>query len=178
MESMEGFVSTIDTFFETDPIEPNESFNWQGWTVKLIQQIHIMTGSVITPSFGLMFSKKGHETVYFTTDSQHCSPRQMEDFYEQSDIIFQDCECAGVDLKEKVYKFGSGVHANYGHLAGWESANSIKLKDSIKAKMWLSHYQDFVDENKDFFGHDANWEFQAAEDGFRGFVKVGEEFEV
>jgi len=177
LESMEGFVATIDTFFETDPIEPNESFTWQGWTAKLVQQIHIMSGSVIMPSYGIMFSKEGHRTVYFTTDSQHCSPRQIEDFYEQADMIFQDCECVGVNMKDEKFVFGSGVHANYAQLAGWESANSIKLSDKVKAKMWLSHYQDFVLEDKDFMGNDIIWEAAAIEDGFRGFVCVGDRLE-
>jgi ribonuclease BN (tRNA processing enzyme) len=178
MESMQGFVASIDTFFETDPIEPNESFMWQGWNVELIQQVHIMSGSVITPSFGLIFSKPGHESVYFTTDSQHCSPRQIEDFYEKADIIFQDCECAGVDMKDFKFKFCSGVHANYAQLAGWEDANSIKLSNEIKAKMWLSHYQDFVTEEKDMFGNHADWDDISKDEGFRGFVSVGDVFEV
>lgn len=178
LESMEGFVSTINTFFQTLPIEPNESFVWQGWTVNLIQQIHIMSGSVIMPSFGIMFSKEGHKSVYFVTDSQHCSPRQIEDFYTAADVIFQDCECVGVNMKEKKYIFGSGVHANYAQLAGWESANSIKLSSEIKGKMWLSHYQDFVPASKDMFGNPVDWEKETASEGFAGMVKVGMKFEV
>ena len=172
MESMQGFVASIDTFFETDPIEPNESFTWQGWTVNLVQQVHIMSGSVITPSFGLIFSQIGHKSVYFTTDSQHCSPRQIEDFYSEADIISQDCECAGVNMKDKQFVFGSGVHANYAQLAGWESANSIKLSGKIRGKMILSHYQDFIMEGKDFMGNSVNWNATAVKDGFLGFARV------
>ena len=174
LESMEGFVADISTFFEPLPIEPNKSFFWEGWDVKLVQQIHIMSGSVIMPSFGIIFSQPSHDTVYFTTDSQHCSPRQMEDFYKQSDVIFQDCECVGIDTKEEKYVFGSGVHANYGQLAGYDSANSIKLDAETKSKMLLSHYQDFVYYGKDFFGHEADWDAIAEKDGFAGFVKTGQ----
>lgn len=185
LESMEGFVASIDTYFETLPVEPNVPFEWQGWTVDLKQQVHIMSGSIIMPSFGIMFSKPNHKTVYFVTDSQHCSPRQMEEFYRQADIIFQDCECTGVDFQFKegayVYKdndgackpwprvdlnnfetgmealelsalgfvqmpwkrfqFGSGVHANYAQLAGYPSANSIRLPDDVRAKMWLRRFR-------------------------------------
>ena len=217
LESMEGFVATLDTFFEPMPIEPNKPFIWQGWTVDLIQQIHIMSGSVIMPSFGIMFRKEGHKSVYFVTDSQHCSPRQMEEYYRMADIIYQDCECTGVnflyDEGTQVYKdmasggvykpwptdaieimsvmaegakqeawecfkFGSGVHANFAQLAGYPSANSVKLSAEIKAKMRLSHYQDFVLEGHDMFGNFVDWDAKAKEGGTQGFIKVGDTFEV
>ena len=210
LESMEGFVAGMDTFFHVMPIEPNQSFEWQNWRVELIQQIHVMSGSIIMPSFGLIFSREGHKTVYFVTDSQHCSPRQIEDFYRISDIIFQDAEFVGVDtfldegepylerdgeIKAKSkcdpdevlelmalgwdekkwsrYKFGSGVHANYAQLAGYASANSIKLDPEIKSRMWLSHYQDVVPSSRDLFGNMVDWETEVKKDGFAGFVKVG-----
>jgi len=169
LESMEGFVATLDTFYKTVPIEDNETFTWAGWKCKLIQQVHIMTGSTIACTFGLMMTKNGHESVYFTTDSQHVSPRQMEVFYKEADIIFQDCECT---------PWMSGVHANYAQLAGYPDANSVKLPAEIKAKMWLSHYQDFVLDNKDALGNDCDWKAKAAEDGFRGFVHVGMVIEI
>jgi ribonuclease BN (tRNA processing enzyme) len=215
LESMEGFVATIETFFEPVPIAPNKKFDWQGWTVELIQQIHIMSGSYIMPSFGIMFSREGHKSIYFVTDSQHCSPKQMEVFYKKADIIIQDCECSGVnfqfdegnnvykDQKGKYniwpkddmeildlmangakpetwecFKFGSGVHANYAQLAGYNSANSIKLPIEIKNKMWLSHYQDFVIDGKDMYGNTVAWEEKAKEDGFAGFLDVGQVFEL
>jgi ribonuclease BN (tRNA processing enzyme) len=184
LESMEGFVSTMDTFFHTLPIEPNQPFEWQGWTVSLIQQIHIMSGSVIMPSFGIIFERVGHQTVYFVTDSQHCSPRQIEDFYNKSDIIFQDAEFVGIDMSAPEsadhgrFKFGSGVHASYAQLAGYPSANSIKLGDDIRAKMWLSHYQDFVPRGKDMYGNSVDWDEEIKKDGFAGRVRVGQVFEV
>jgi ribonuclease BN (tRNA processing enzyme) len=219
LESMEGFVSNLETFFRPYPIEPNTSFIWCGWTVELIQQIHIMSGSMIMPSFGIFLSKPNHKSVYIVTDSQHCSPRQIEEYYKRADIIFQDCELTGVDLQfnegDKVYmdpeqkrymEWGlndddgikrlellaqginpeewkasrgmSGVHANYAQLAGYKSANSQVLSPEIKAKMWLSHYQDFKDWLADYNGHTVVWDKQALQDGFAGFVKVGQEFEV
>ena len=214
LESMEGFVSNINTFFKTFPVEPNFSFHWKGWDVSLIQQIHIMSGSVIMPSFGIMFRQHKHKTVYFVTDSQHCSPRQIEDFYKEADMIFQDSEFTGVNMrlgegteyfdfegdirvfekdsmdwltavaaevkmdKWKRFQFGSGVHANYAQLAGYPSANSIHLSDEIRSKMWLSHYQDFVLENKDMFGNVVDWKKEISNDGFAGIVELGQEFEV
>lgn len=219
LESMEGFVSNLETFFRPYPVEPNTPFRWCGWTVDLIQQIHIMSGSMIMPSFGLFLSKAGHKSIYLITDSQHCSPRQIEEYYKRADIIFQDCELTGVDLQfeegEQVYKdpddnrlkiwgendpdgmrrielsargvnpepwaaskMMSGVHANYAQLAGYPSANSIKLSPEIKSKMWLSHYQDFYETGSDYKGHVVNWDRLAKKDGFKGFVRVGQTFEV
>ena len=184
LESMEGFVSTINTFFHVQPVEPNQPFEWQGWTVSLIQQIHIMSGSVIMPSFGIIIEKSGHKSVYFVTDSQHCSPRQIEDFYKKADIIFQDAEFIGIDTSKPEnpeharFKFGSGVHANYAQLAGYPSANSTKLGDDIRAKMWLSHYQDFVPKGIDMYGNPIDWDREIEKDGFAGRVKMGQTFEV
>jgi len=174
LESMEGFDACLETFFEPVPIEPNIAFDWMGWECKLIQQVHIMTGSIISNTFGLLMSKEGHETVYFTADSQHCSPRQMENFYAEADIIFQDCECTGINMKTRNLNFMSGVHANYAQLAGWKTANSVNIGDEIRSKMWLSHYQDFVMEDKDYLGNDLNWNEHAKYCSFKGFVRVGQ----
>jgi ribonuclease BN (tRNA processing enzyme) len=178
LKSMEGFDATMETFFETYPVPPNKPFEWQGWKVSLIQQIHVMTGSVIMNTFGLFFEKEGHKTVYFTTDSQHCSPKQVEVFYKKADLIFQDCEVTGADMTARVLDFKSGVHANYAELAGFESANATKLNLETKNKMWLSHYQDFVHDHVDYKGKPCDWEKTAAMDGFAGFLKVAQEFEV
>ena len=177
MSSLEGLDATLKTFFEVAPISPNQQFIWCGWTCKLIQQIHIMTGTVITNTFGLFMEKPGHPSLYFVTDSQHCSPRQIEVFYKKADVIFQDCECIGVNTPNKVSSFMSGVHANFAQLAGWESANSVKLSDEIKGKMYLTHYQDFVSDGKDFFGNECDWDALASEEGFAGFLRPGRTFE-
>lgn len=174
LESMEGFNATLETYFIPQYIKPNQIFKWMGWTCQLIQQVHIMTGSIISCAFGLFMEKINHPSLYFTTDSQHCSPKQVEIFYKKADIIFQDCECIGVDTKENKSFFYSGVHANFAQLAGWSSANSTILSDDIKLKMWLSHYQDFVSDGLDFFGNSCNWDNLAENNKFKGFLKVGQ----
>lgn len=181
MESLEGIDCTLGTFFRLNPIAPNQSFRWCGWTCRLVQQIHIMTGSVITNTFGLIMKKHKHPTVYFVTDSQHCSPHQLEVFYREADLIFQDCELIGVDCKEfsnREMKFCSHVHANYGQLAGLKGSNSTILPAEIRKKMWLTHYQDFKMINQDFFGNACLWNDMAIHDGFQGFVNVGQTWEV
>jgi hypothetical protein len=122
--------------------------------------------------------KDGHKSVYFTTDSQYDSPKQIRLYYKDSDVIFQDCECTGVDTVKKTYLFGSGVHANYAELAGYPSANAAVLSKETKAKMWLVHYQDFVSNKKDSLGQACDWDALAREDGFQGFLKVGQTFQL
>jgi ribonuclease BN (tRNA processing enzyme) len=178
MESLEGIDCSLETFFKVKSIEPHRHFQWCGWDCRLVQQIHIMTGSMITNTFGLIMTKYKHPTVYFVTDSQHCSPHQLEVFYKEADLIFQDCELIGVDAKNYEMKFCSHVHANYGQLAGLKGSNSTMLPHEIRNKMWLTHYQDFMMLNKDFFGNDALWDMMAKGHGFQGFVKVGQTWEV
>ena len=177
LQSMEGQNATLETYFVPIGIKANQKFIWQGWTCSLIQQIHIMTGSMIVSTFGLFMEKEGHESLYFVTDSQHCSPKQIEVFYNKADVIFQDCETIGTNTLTKEFKFGSGVHANYSQLAGYKGSNSTILSDSIKSKMYLTHYQDFVDNGKDFFGNDCTWDELVKTDGFKGILHVGQEFE-
>lgn len=187
LDSMEGFKSTLSTFFEPKPIEPDIGFNWQGWYCRVIQQIHVMAGSKIMHTYGLFMERSGHPTIYFTTDSQHCSPAQVEVFYDKADVIFQDCE---------ISPFLSKVHANYIELAGYPEANQRRLRPEIKKKMKLSHYQDFKntgkkmvvkgsdlgfyrapDDQEGFVGFvDFDWDAQAKADGFDEFISVGKEY--
>jgi len=162
LSCIEGLNSKLDTFFQLQPLEANASFNWYGWSCRLIQQVHIMTGSVIQSTFGLWMDN-AKTKIYFTTDSQHVSPRQVEVFYKDADIIFQDCE---------ITDFISGVHANYKQLAGYPEANSVVLLESIRNKMWLTHYQDSYFDNK------LDWDMKALKDGFKGFLQNGQIIEV
>ena len=177
LKSMEGFEASMYTYFKPKPVKANKTFDWCGWACSLIQQIHVMTGSMVMSTFGLFMEKEG-KTVFFTTDAQYFQPEQVKVFYDKADIIFQDCELTGVNVKDKQMIFKSGVHANYAQLAGWDSVNAYKLDSATKSKLWLSHYQDFKNDNKDFFGNAVDWDAQAAEDGFAGFVSVGQVFTI
>jgi len=187
LDSMEGFDSTLKTFFYPFKLKANQKFTWEHWEISLVQQIHIMTGSVIKNTFGLFMEYIGRDTfgnlivkpkLYFTTDAQYFQPEQVKIFYDKADMIFQDCECIGCDTVNKKMLFKSGVHANYGQLAGWEGVNAYRLDASIKKKLWLSHYQDFVTGCADGFGNACDWDKLAEEDGFAGFVHVGQEFNI
>lgn len=148
MRSHEGKILRLDSFFEVHSIPVNEVFYWENLIFRPIQTVHIMDGFRIVPSFGLIFNemRPNYTTVFLTTDTQFC-PRQIEKFYDSSDVIFHDCE---------TYPFKSGVHAHYDDLRS--------LPEATKKKMWLYHY-----------GPDPKQ--RPEEDGFRGFVTKGQSFE-
>lgn len=177
LKSMEGFDATISTYFKPKPIKANKTFEWQGWTCSLIQQIHVITGSMIMNAFGL-FLEKDEKTVFFTTDAQYFQPEQVAIFYDKAQLIFQDCELTGVNVPKEQMVFKSGVHANYAQLAGWPTVNAYRLSEAVKKKLWLCHYQGFKNEGKDFFNNIVDWDSQARDDGFAGFVAVGQEFTI
>jgi ribonuclease BN (tRNA processing enzyme) len=152
MKSIQGEILELDSFFDVRRIRRNKSFQWGDGEFQPIQTVHIMDGYDIVPSYGLFVtSPKGK--AFITTDTQFC-PRQIEDFYNRADIIFQDCEAA---------PYKSGVHAHYDDLR--------TLPDATKKKMWLYHYPDAVNE-------DDVWHKRAAGDGFAGFVQKGQMFEI
>lgn len=123
LESLEGEIADIDSFFNVYPIGVKGRFDWQGINFQLVQVVHIMNGFTIVPSYGLLFKVNG-VTIFFTSDTQF-APAQLIKFYDMADVIFHDCETS---------KFKSGVHAPYDFL------NSLDQK--YKQKMWLYHYQD------------------------------------
>ena len=69
--------------------------------------------------------------------------------YTLADLILQDCETS---------KFPSTVHPHYKEL--------VTLPDEIKKKMWLYHYTPEFSE------------LDAEKDGFAGFVKKGQSFDI
>ena len=216
--TMEGFVASLDTFFKPVSLKGNEHYNFEGWDLQLVQQIHVMTGSIVMNSFGV-FGEKNGKTFFITSDTQYFQPRQVRYFYDKAMFIITDCETVGTNLKfpegtkyftdgagdhlwptreqdpsgmismdlmargleQKTWhslKFMSGVHSTYPELAGYHSANATILSDDIKKKIWLSHYGDHVIHNVDAFGNPVDWEAQAKKDGFAGFVKVGQVFDI
>ena len=135
MQSLEGKVLELESFFDVVPLEKNESFKWEDCKMTPFQTIHVMNGNIIVPSYGLMMETKNQSTL-FTSDTQF-NPR-MDFLYSKADLIFHDCETT---------PFKSGVHAHYDEL------NS--LPEETKNKMWLYHYaanpkQDF--ESNGFMG--------------------------
>lgn len=123
LESLEGELADIHSFFHVHPIGVKGRFEWQGIKFQLVQVVHIMNGFTIVPSFWLLFVVNG-VTVFFTSDTQF-APAQLVKFYDMADLILHDCETS---------PFKSGVHAHYSFLK--------TLDPKFKKKMWLYHYQD------------------------------------
>ena len=123
LESVEGKITTLTDFFDCCPIQPNDSFVWQGYNFQPVQTIHVMAGYMFRYSYGLIITnpETGKKT-FITTDTQF-APAQLRKFYEMSDVIFHDCET----LPQK-----SNVHAHYEDLK--------TLPKEIKEKMHLYHY--------------------------------------
>ncbi len=145
MRHIENEVATLETFFEEVKIDRNRTFIWDDIKIKLIKVIHVDSHHIIMPSYGLFFEINGIK-IFLTTDTQ-LRLNVLDKFYQEADIIFQDCETA---------KFPSGVHAHYQEL--------LTLPLSIKNKMWLYHYQ-------------PNKLPDARKDGFCGFIERGQEFD-
>jgi len=150
LASLQAKQATLETYFDTHRLRVNNVFVWQDMGFMPIQTIHIMDGYSIVSSFGLMIGintpERKTKKVFITTDTQN-NPNQLQDFYNEADVIFHDCETSN---------FKSGVHAHYEELK--------TLGDKTKKKMWLYHYQD---------GKLPD----AEKDGFTGFVKKGQSFE-
>lgn len=148
METIDGEVAHLTTFFKCHSIPINDSFIWQDITFTPVQTVHIVSGFGFKPSYGLMIQEKdSKQKVFITTDTQY-APSQLVNFYKSANYIFQDCSTA---------PFKDGVHAHYTEL--------IQLDEKIKKKMFLYHYQ--PDPKQD-----------AKEDGFRGFVEKGQTFDI
>jgi ribonuclease BN (tRNA processing enzyme) len=146
MQSCEGGVLSLESFFDVQKISPNGSFNYGDCNLTPIQTVHVMNGFRIVHSYGLMINRNGRKS-FLTTDTQFC-PRQIEKFYNQAEVIFQDCETS---------PFKTGVHAHYEDLK--------TLSPEVKKKMWLYHYQ-------------PNPPYDAVADGFAGFIKKGQAFDL
>jgi len=155
LASIQSKVVNLYDYFEVERIPENGCFFWEGIKFDIVQTVHIMDAYTIVPSFGLMIRQPDSTDVtYFTSDAQFC-PYQIQDFYNQGNLIFQDCETT---------PFKSGVHANYKDL--------VTLDEKTKNKMWLMHWNDNI--AADFEKYNA----EAVKDGFLGFVTKAQSFNI
>ncbi|MBD2391634.1 MBL fold metallo-hydrolase [Aphanizomenon flos-aquae NRERC-008] len=142
---LEGDIATMNTFFEQHKIDRNGHFTWQEIKFDLVKVAHVDNGFYRMPSYGLFFTLEGVK-IFLSTDTQLCLDENQE-YYEQADIIFHDCETS---------HYQTPVHANYGELS--------ELPATIKNKMWL-------------YGYQPGLLPDAKKDGFCGFVKCGQVFQ-
>ena len=113
--TMGQFSATMETYFNVQYVK--ESFSWDGWDFKLINQVHVISDDEIVPSYGLMVSKPGMESIYLTTDTQFKSPGQEEYLYDRADIIVQDADLNGINTLfedgDKVFKTEAGNYEKW-----------------------------------------------------------------
>lgn len=145
MSSIQGNLTTLETFFNVRAVAQNNSFTWSNIEFNLIKVTHIDNGYYVMPSYGLFFTI-GSCKIFFTTDTQLCWETHQK-YYEEADIIYQDCE---------ISEYPTTVHAHYHQLR--------ELPSHIKSKMWLYGYQPIALPD-------------ALKDGFLGFVKCRQTFE-
>jgi len=156
MESLQGKVATLNTYFNVNPVHPNGEFVWNRVVFKPVQTVHVVSGYKINYSYGLMIDLRAVveedapvKKIFYTGDTQF-APNQLMDFYKEADLIFHDCETS--------VGFKSGVHAHFDDLK--------ELLVEIKKKMWLMHYS-----------AGTSMENLAKKHGFAGFVEKGQVFE-
>jgi ribonuclease BN (tRNA processing enzyme) len=145
MRSIGGDLADLDTFFDVQKVGQTKTFTWEEITFELVRVVHIDNGYFIMPSYGLFFEVAGTK-IFLTTDTTLCLDC-LSPYYEEADIIFQDCETS---------PFPTLVHANYPQL--------VALPPEIKRKMWL-------------YGYQPGTLTDATQDGFCGFVQRGQRFD-
>ena len=124
LESLSGKVMSITDYFDCKPISVNKSFIWENHSFTPVQTVHIRSGYIIKHSYGLAIKKDPKQKIYdayITSDTMF--DRSLNEYYNQSKIIFTDCET----LDQR-----SNVHPNYMDL--------VTLPIECKNKMWLYHY--------------------------------------
>jgi ribonuclease BN (tRNA processing enzyme) len=169
LQSIQMIDANLDTFFNVHRVPNNDYFLFGSYkyndcselSCKLVQSIHVVADCSLVKSFGLFITVvkvdegsmhvNSRKKVYITSDTQF-APSQIKDFIKSADVVFHDCETVPVE-------YASGVHAHYEELKS--------LPEEMKAKMWLYHWNGSYEKLPD-----------AKADGFLGFVKKGQEFEI
>jgi len=137
----------LTDYFRCRPQGEDGTFSWEGLNLTLVKMPHILGFRKHLYSYGLLIRQTGGGgSSVFITTDTQFRPRRLAGLAETVDLVFHDCETAPVPTT---------AHAHYGDLR--------TLPLHVKEKTWLYHYQpgDLPD---------------AAADGFRGFVRKGQEF--
>jgi len=113
-----------------------------------LEPVDVIHVPSIPPKHSYGLFIEGDKSIYITTDCVFNG--EDNKYYHEADLIFHDCETSD---------FKSNVHSHY---------NDLKtLPEEIKNKMWLYHYMP-----------DATEKFNPKNDGFLGFVKKGQKFNI
>lgn len=139
----------LTDYFDCRPVAVNGSFIWESIRFTLVRMLHISTGYRDFYSYGLLMADaRKAGPAIFFTTDTQYRPHLLRDIAQDAALIFHDCETSPVR---------SIVHAHYLDLR--------ELPAALRTKMWLYHYQ-------------PDPKFDPEADGFRGFVRKGQEFDL
>lgn len=145
---IEGKLMHLTDYFDCRPIADGGSFQWEDIRFVMVKMPHVVTGYENHHSYGLLMEDSAYPGYkVFLTTDTQFSSGIIGKIGEKAATIFHDCETNSLKTV---------VHAHYDDLR--------TLPAALRQKMWLYHYQP----------HPTR---QPEADGFRGFVRKGQEFE-
>lgn len=98
----------------------------RSWRIYIVPTTHVLAGyGKFMPSYGLLLKSSDGKQIFMPSDTQFMNPKTVKDFYETSDVIYQDCETGP----------RSDVHPHIEDLR----YNSMMTKQ-LKEKCYLYHY--------------------------------------
>jgi ribonuclease BN (tRNA processing enzyme) len=148
LQSLDEKEADLSTYFNVRIIKDDGDFVWEGLTIHTFHTVHQISNGKLMPSYGLFF-KANNKNVLISCDSRFPTSEQpLYKFYPKADLIFHDCEICNPKTT---------LHAHYDELK--------TLDPSIKAKMWLYHYQ-------------SSKLPDPKREGFLGFVQKGQSFDL
>lgn len=156
MEKVNGQrLQTLSDYFHISVLREINGFDYGDLMFFPIRQNHVVTEYGDIPSYGVkVYSRRKRKwLIFITSDVQEVRiPIEGEAFNTKTidfDYIFSDCDVLNI----------GGAHPKYTILRDYP--------EDIKKKMWLYHYTNLRDQMPD-----------AVKDGFAGFVKQGQIFEI
>ena len=114
-------IGTLDTYFDTRPLKPNNSFLIGDVSFTPIQTCHITNEYYTSRSFGLLIDT-GKNKILWTSDIKFI-PAQIQTLCDKVELIIHDCETGN---------HKSRVHAHYDDL--------LTIKSDTRKKIALIHY--------------------------------------
>lgn len=144
-----GRTMSLDDYFRLEPQADNARFIWEGLELRMVKARHIRCNDEGMFSHGLVArAADGSGRAAWISTDALCDPALIAAMADEVDLIFHDSETAAAP---------TGVHAHYQQLRD--------LPAAVKAKMWLYHYQPEPAQRPE-------------QDGFLGFVRKGQVFEL
>jgi hypothetical protein len=152
MEKLDGAIEmmTLSDYFEVHPVRSEKGgFLFGGGGYDLVKQLHVETSYGHMYSYGLNINTGRPGYVFISSDTKKLTLPETDGYNQTHIYRFVDVDVMNLN----------GVHPNYYDLKNM----TVRQKEN----MWLYHYHDLGDDMPD-----------AVADGFAGFVKEGQIFEI